>query len=164
MLAAEGQLTSKHFALLETKEFNNLNGPLPWEIIRLANLKNIWLTGNQLSGTIPSGFDHFGSIRLEHNRLGGTIPSDLFSGLDSKDTSVHETQLILALHNNQLTGTIPTEVGLSRWSVLAFSGNSLSGSLPVELWNAEGLLRISFDDNPKVNGSLLVQERLPSQN
>jgi hypothetical protein len=53
------------------------------------------------------------------------------------------------LHNNQLTGSIPSKLGnLSNLTYLNLSLNSLTGSIPSELGNLSNLqtLRLSFND------------------
>jgi hypothetical protein len=61
----------------------------------------------------------------------------------------------MIVHNNQLTGQIPSELGLLSMGGLIVSNNSLSGTIPQELsalWQSLYVLR--FDGNPLLSGLL----------
>ncbi len=61
-------------------------------------------------------------------------------------TSGHVTQLSLA--NNQLSGSIPSELGdLSGLQSLDISGNGLSGVIPAEIGNLSGLKHLVLENN-----------------
>lgn len=63
---------------------------------------------------------------------------------------------ILALSNNNLSGSIPAEIGELRWlQVLDLAENNLSGSLPIELSNLSLLRWLYLNDNP-LTGTLPV--------
>jgi Leucine-rich repeat (LRR) protein len=54
----------------------------------------------------------------------------------------------LELELNQLTGIIPTELGnLTKLTILSLDGNRLSGSIPIELGNLTQLTYLSLDGN-----------------
>ena len=54
----------------------------------------------------------------------------------------------LRLHNNDLTGSIPTELGdLSNLTDLWLSSNDLTGSIPVELGMLDNLKQLSLKNN-----------------
>jgi RHS repeat-associated protein len=99
---------------------NNLSGELPEA---LANVSNVWLMDNKLSGPIPTPF-FFGDITflgLRGNNLTGSIPNlDLPSAL-----------IYLGLDNNQMSGELPYN-----WQNLQYvnlSGNQFSGEVPSTL-------------------------------
>jgi Leucine-rich repeat (LRR) protein len=108
-----------------------LRGTIPEEYGQLSNLKNLDLGFNYLSGTIPDRFfegaTKLQQLRVNNNRLTGLFPShighisstlfmlhmehNLFSG--SIPEEVFDCKLLegLWLHDNALTGTIPSRVG-----------------------------------------------------
>ena len=63
----------------------------------------------------------------------------------------------LSLSNNQLSGSIPSELGdLANLGVLWLDGNELSGSIPSELGNLTNLGTLELHDN-QLSGSILSQ-------
>ncbi|CAB9527629.1 LRR receptor-like serine threonine-protein kinase [Seminavis robusta] len=142
---------------------NQLNGPLPWEISQLAQLKRLGLSYNMLTGTLPPRlFWSDYSLSVEHlnligNRLTGTIPGEWFVNLHEgngrnvligslpMDLFYQSSLGILRVEDNQITGTIPTEIGLlANFSQIDVSGNSISGFLPSEIGLAKGLTGINL--------------------
>ncbi|XP_059652124.1 leucine-rich repeat receptor protein kinase HPCA1-like isoform X2 [Cornus florida] len=143
---------------------NSFSGPIPPSIGNLSNLHLLDLADNKLSGTIPvsdgtiPGLDmlvqtkhfHFGN-----NHLSGEIPPQLFS---SNMTLIH-----LLLDSNQLTGSIPSSLGLVQTLEVVFlSNNKLTGPLP----NLTGMDSLSYVDmsNNSFDASSLPQwvSSLPS--
>ena len=60
----------------------------------------------------------------------------------------------LSLSNNQLSGSIPSELGsLAKLEVLWLDGNQLSGSIPSELGNLTNLRTLSLSNN-QLSGSI----------
>jgi Leucine-rich repeat (LRR) protein len=83
---------------------NELTGPIPAELGRLAALKKLDLHNNKLSGAIPTELGQLGAL------------TDLF------------------LHANELSGPIPAELGqLGALIELFLCANELSGPIPAEL-------------------------------
>ncbi|KAF8020539.1 hypothetical protein BT93_G1077 [Corymbia citriodora subsp. variegata] len=81
---------------------NMLDGQIPEEFTRLAELKNLNLSQNNLSGHIPSNISdlkNLESLDLSRNKLSGTIPP----GISSMDFLSH-----LNLSFNRLSGPIPS--------------------------------------------------------
>ena len=113
---------------------NQLSGPIPPELGNLANLKVLWLAENQLSGPIPTELGKLASLQdldLFENQLSGPIPTE-FGNL----ASLQE----LDLAGNQLSGPIPVELGnLANLEGLYLAGNQLSGPIPPELGNLANL-------------------------
>ena len=109
---------------------NQLTGTIPKELGNLVSLTSLSLWGNQLSGEIPPELGDLNNLRslvLGTNRLTGEIPTQL------GDLS---SLTYLSLTQNELTGTIPGALGnLSYLQVLALGGNQLTGSIPSELGN-----------------------------
>ena len=80
---------------------NQLSGPIPAELAKLATLQALYLRGNHLSGPIPGELGKLASLEelyLDGNQLRGLIPGEL-----GKLASLVE----LNLGGNELNGTIP---------------------------------------------------------
>ena len=66
---------------------------------------------------------------------------------------------ILDITRNQLSGTIPVEIGnLTSLSYLSLSGNQLSGTIPVEIGNLTSLSYLSLSEN-QLSGTIPAQLR-----
>ena len=81
-----------------------MSGEIPPELGKLASLKILALTGNQLSGEIPPGLGKLANLRwalLDDNQLSGKIPPEL-----GKLANL----LWAGLNDNQLSGKIPPEL------------------------------------------------------
>ena len=94
----------------------------------LVNCGDLGLSGNQLSGSIPSELGNLVELwvlDLSGNQLSGSIPSELGNLGNLRN---------LYLDSNQLNGSIPSELGkLVNLRELHLSGNQLSGPLPRSL-------------------------------
>ena len=117
---------------------NNLAGTLPDELGSLTNLRELRLSNNQLSGTIPdlSGLTSLTRLELSYNELSGTI-SDL-GGLTSLQ--------YMNLRNNELSGTIPDLSGLTDLRELTLIKNEFTGDIP-NLSGLTNLTRLELEDN-----------------
>ncbi|KAF3947353.1 hypothetical protein CMV_026502, partial [Castanea mollissima] len=134
---------------------NQLSGQIPPSIGNLSNLLWLDLTDNQLDGPIPvsngstPGLDmlvHARHFHLGHNKLSGRIPPQIFS---SKMVLIH-----VLLDGNQLTGSIPSTLGLVQaLEVLRIDGNALSGPVPSNFNNLTNLNQM-FLSNNKLTGPL----------
>ena len=107
---------------------NNLFGKLPAELATLSHLRILNLSGNRLTGSIPTawadGLDVLLRLNLSDNGLSGPIPAGI--GNHHLDT--------LNLSGNQLSGSIPTELGsLVNLKELNLSHNELSEEIPYQL-------------------------------
>ncbi|CAB9531143.1 unknown protein [Seminavis robusta] len=115
--------------IIRSSMWNQLNGPLPWEITQLPHLKQLHLNGNMLSGMLPPKL-HSSSLEQLHlgtNQLSGPIPARWYE-LHDRNAKLSTS---LQIHENRLTGSIPSEVGLFQMELVFLQGNQLSGSLPL---------------------------------
>ena len=106
---------------------NTLKGELPSWLGSMTSLRDLDLSYNGFSGSIPQEFSALTDLDyfyVRGNQLTGTIPSFVggFTGLYA-----------LSLEDNQFTGGIPDVSGLTELEVLNLSGNRLSGGIPVGL-------------------------------
>ncbi|CAB9496429.1 LRR receptor-like serine threonine-protein kinase [Seminavis robusta] len=117
--------------------WNQLNGPLPWEIALLPHLKQLHLDDNMLSGMLPPKLLSFSlkQLHLSINQLSGPIPARWFENLRDGNAKLTSLQI----YENRLTGNIPSEVGLFPMEVVYLHRNQLNGSLPVELFSHTSL-------------------------
>ena len=118
-----------------------LTGTIPASLFDLE-LTDVFLSNNELSGTIPSSAN-FGQLtlltdfRLDNNQLTGTIPAAL--GDLAAVTN-------LGLSRNQLTGPIPKALGkLSQLTQFDITYNKLKGCIPF------GLGACAIIDDPEDN-------------
>ncbi|KAK4551225.1 hypothetical protein RGQ29_032454 [Quercus rubra] len=135
--------------------YNHFSGQIPPSIGNLSSLLWLDLTGNQLNGPIPisdgitPGLDMLLNARHFHlgqNHLSGTVSPRLFS---SKMTLIH-----VLLDGNQLTGSIPSTLGLVQaLEVLRIDRNALSGPVPSNFNNLTNLNHM-FLSNNKLTGPL----------
>ncbi|KAI3935515.1 hypothetical protein MKW92_039036 [Papaver armeniacum] len=128
---------------------NNLHGPLP---LSPQNPFTFDLSQNEFSGEISvetgkrlSGA-HF--ISLSGNKLSGSIPSSLCV----KVTTYSELNY-LDFSNNQLSGTVPYSVGYCISLIsLNLARNNFTGNVPNEVEQATELRYLQLNDN-SLNGS-----------
>ncbi|GJS02868.1 pollen receptor-like kinase 3 [Tanacetum coccineum] len=93
---------------------NNFSGEIPsGYFTKMVSLKKIWFDNNNFSGSIPSSLAQLPrlmELHLEKNKFWGLIPS-----------IGQQTLVSLNLSHNNLEGDIPSS--LSRFEVAAFKGN-----------------------------------------
>ncbi|KAG8364012.1 hypothetical protein BUALT_Bualt19G0082000 [Buddleja alternifolia] len=128
---------------------NNFVGEIPPSIGNLSNLYWLDLADNKLSGIIPvsngstPGLDMLVNAKHFHfgrNQFSGEIPSQLFS---SSLILIH-----LLLENNQLSGSIPSTLGLVQTlEIVRLDKNSLSGSVPRNLNNLTSVQALFLANN-----------------
>lgn len=116
-------------------EDNHLSGVIPPSIGNLTMLAILTLCNNDLEGQIPSSLGNCGSLIqlfLCNNSLSGNIPSELFS--------LTSLSVALDISGNQLTGSLPDEVGhMINLNGLDISRNKLSGNIPSSLGSCMSL-------------------------
>lgn len=121
---------------------NGLKGLLPLELGALEQLEELNLAFNELQGPLPQNLLQLGNLKvlkLEMNNLSGSLPTDF-----SRCPNLVE----LSLFNNQLQGTIPAGIGDAKaLKVLNLSSNYLSGQLPESIASLEQLERLELFGN-----------------
>ena len=120
---------------------NNLAGTIPDSINLLSQIKNLTLTNNKLTGSIPNFIiPNLERLEVSENQLSGSIPNFDLPNLTSLllisnqlSGSVPNFNLPklwrLDLGNNQLSGTIPN-FSLPNLARLQLGSNQLSGAIP----------------------------------
>ena len=103
-----------------------LKGQFPQGIKNCSSLTGLDLSGNELSGAIPSDISQLLSavlkLDLSFNNFSGEIPKSIVNCTDL---------YLLRLDNNQLTGLIPPEIGQLQLTKFSVANNLLSGPVPV---------------------------------
>ncbi|MED6158008.1 hypothetical protein PIB30_028830 [Stylosanthes scabra] len=139
---------------LQTLEFHKLpklTGPIPPTIAKLTNLKELYLSWNNLSGPVPDFFPQLTSLEfldLSFNNLSGQIPSSL---------SQMPNLVSLRLDWNRLTGPIPDSFGYFKQKSigLRLDHNQLSGRIPASLAQLEPE-RINLSRNKLVGDAYML--------
>ncbi|GLT63788.1 hypothetical protein SLA2020_363240 [Shorea laevis] len=126
-----------------------LEGQFPQGIRKCSSLTGLDLSGNELSGPIPSNISNIlpyvTSLDLSSNRFSGEIPKSI------ANCSFLNT---LLLDNNQLTGHIPPQIGLLiRIRTFSVANNLLYG--PVPSFAGTNFSSDSFANNSGLCGSPL---------
>ncbi|XP_060192507.1 leucine-rich repeat receptor-like tyrosine-protein kinase PXC3 [Lycium barbarum] len=121
--------------------FNNLNGTIPQDLLSPLNLQFVDLTSNNLEGIVPPNIlVNLIRLSLGQNALNGSFPSASFGSFQSLT--------YLELDNNQLSGSIPSELGkCQNLALMNLAQNKLSGPIPVELGNISNLQVLSLQSN-----------------
>ncbi|KAG6778398.1 hypothetical protein POTOM_018260 [Populus tomentosa] len=137
--------------LLESLDLNSnrFTGQIPHSIGKLSKLSLLDLSYNLLDGAIPvssgttPGLDmlvHTKHFHLGGNQFSGAIPNELFR---SDMTLIH-----VLLHDNNLTGSIPSTLGLVHTlEAVRFEGNSLTGPVPSNLSNLTNVATLILSNN-----------------
>ncbi|OIT02827.1 PREDICTED: probable inactive receptor kinase At1g48480 [Nicotiana attenuata] len=104
---------------------NNLSGPLPYDLSKCVELRNIYVQGNYFTGPISFLFGLRSLVRLNlaHNNFSGEIPSG-FNNLTRLRT--------LLLERNHFYGSLP-ELKFTNLEQFNVSFNKLNGSVPRSL-------------------------------
>ncbi|KAA8550048.1 hypothetical protein F0562_001732 [Nyssa sinensis] len=124
--------------------FNQLEGPVG--SITSATLKNLNLSSNRLSASLPAKVGHCAIIDLSNNMLSGNL-----SRIQSWGNYVE----VIELSSNSLTGTLPNQTSqFLRLTSFKISNNSLEGILPPVLGMYPELKNIDFSLN-QLSGFLL---------
>lgn len=114
------------------------NNPLSWVVESLEECE--W------SGIECDDSGGVKVIRLPDENLSGPLPAEIHLLSDTLEE--------VYLNSNQISGTIPTSVGLlANLHRLELTGNRLTGSLPTELGNMSNAIHLSFKRN-EISGTL----------
>ena len=107
----------------ETVQDSGLTGTVPTWLNGMTKMRELWLWGNQLSGTIPdlSGMTSLQKLKLANNMLTGGVP-------DGSMLPPNVTWLII--DSNPLGGGIPDLSELTSLRLLWLHSNGLTGSIP----------------------------------
>lgn len=131
---------------------NGFSGPIPPELGNLTKLRTLLLLSSGVSGPIPPELGNLTGLRwlrLDDNHLSGSIPPEL---------GRLKNLTILALYVNSLSGSIPPELGnLTSLEALLVQGNDLSGSVPPEIGQLSKLTDLSIGWNPGLTGPLPME-------
>ncbi|XVF37073.1 hypothetical protein REPUB_Repub19eG0114100 [Reevesia pubescens] len=140
-------------------EFNLFNGSIPQEINALENLQFIGFSNNQLSGAIPEKLSGLKTIinRPTDGYLIGFIISELYIGVEVDLVAkgyLLQFDVVRTYNNemdlsfNNLTGTLPSELGLLQGLYsLNLSHNNLSGKIPSSIGNMSLLESLDLSYN-----------------
>ncbi len=165
----KGTLPSELGNLKKIKIFKirstGISGPIPSGIFQ-SNLSQLFLSRNQLSGSIPSEIGNARNLTLlflNYNNLTGDIPDEIYTLSRATDMFINDNQLTgtvspkigqlqslerMSFGANQLTGTIPEEIGsLRNLSVLKFFENKMTGTIPSSIKNLRRLNEIKINEN-----------------
>lgn len=142
---------------------NEFSGSFPADVSGLHKLETLLAGNNELSGTLPTNLCNLPTLVFVHvyeNELNGHVPqfqSTLLEQLhlDSNAFTGHIPQFKatkslrqLRLDRNQLSGTIPVQVGDNvALEQLWLQNNKLSGALPHELGRLENLISFRIQGN-----------------
>ncbi|KAL3571547.1 hypothetical protein D5086_025451, partial [Populus alba] len=121
--------------------FNFFTGAVPPQIFT-QNLQVLFINNNNFMTTLPDnlGSTHILYLTLANNKFIGPIPKHIFKAFSSLSE--------VLLSNNQLTGCLPSEVGLLKEAIVFdASNNKLTGPLPVALSCLEKLRVLGLQNN-----------------
>ncbi|TVU38298.1 hypothetical protein EJB05_11660 [Eragrostis curvula] len=121
----------------------------PWSPVSSKGILGyVELSGNQLSGEIPSQIGAMRNLSLLHldgNRLTGRLPAEIGQ----------LPLVVLNVSRNSISGPIPSEIGrILNLEMMDFSYNNFSGELPASLSQLTELNRFNVSYNPFLSGSV----------
>ncbi|XP_058210566.1 probable LRR receptor-like serine/threonine-protein kinase At3g47570 [Rhododendron vialii] len=161
--------------LRELSLFNNtFTGAIPIELGNLFRLQKLHLGFNGFEGKIPTSLSRCSNLRflsVEKNKLVGEFPKELtYSMLRLVSLYIHENNLtggippqignLSSLVNfrakeNPLGGSIPNALGqLRNLKKLGLDATQISGTIPPSLYNLSLLQILSVPSNYRLQGSL----------
>ena len=135
---------------------NQLSGDIPSELLAKSGLRIMALYGNQLSGDVPEHTEERAILTTLYNSTSGTEWKENENWGSAEPVFTWNRVLIdtsgrvtaLWLHENQLSGEIPSELGsLTNLARLFLFDNQLTGEIPSELSNLEDLEHLFIAGN-----------------
>jgi len=145
---------------------NMITGTFPGDYASLSELDTFVLAFNQFEGPMPGFIFRFPDMvywDIAYNRFTGTLPQDIPERMPDLQVMMMENNDIggtiptnlgslnlrrLHMDDNALTGTIPTELGMPpRLKQLYLHGNQLTGPIPSELGNLSVLNALTLHYN-----------------
>lgn len=144
-----GPLANFHvFLKLEVLDlsFNSFTRGVLNELIYLPKLRSLNLSYNSLEGRIPTSMPlNLKELVLSANQFTGTIPDELFQ---------YKNLTLLDLSQNMLSSDAANDFGrLKKLEILLLSGNNLGGLIPQSLLTLKNLSRFAANNN-NFNGSI----------
>ena len=107
----------------ETVQGSGLTGEIPVWLNGMTNMRELWLWGNRLTGSIPdlSGMTGLEKLKLADNMLDGGVPAG---------SMLPPNVTWLIIDRNPLGGTIPDLSSLTSLKLLWLHNNELESSIP----------------------------------
>lgn len=134
------------FGFTETK----FTGELPSELGSLVSLENLDMENvHSLTGTIPSEWERMTSLRTVYISAFGLAQSPLPSFI-STATNLMSIQIL----STDLTGNLDSLVHLSSLQQVFLSLNQLTGTIPTEIGLLSNLGRFNVEFAPHIEGTL----------
>lgn len=163
-LAPELSILSSLYEL--TLSDNMITGTFPTDYAALSELDTFVLAFNQFEGEMPPFIFNYPDMvywDIGYNRFSGSLPQNIPDAMPNLSVMLMENNDITGtiptnlgqlnlrkvhMDDNAFTGTIPTEFGLpARLQQLYLHGNQLTGGIPTELANLEVLNELTLHYN-----------------
>ena len=132
---------------------NTITGTLPASLRSLVSLTSIGLDGNNLKGTIADGiFTNLTALvylNLAYNSFTGPA-----LGFDGTRSYIPYAIVTVNISSNRFSGSFPAYRNLLNLTYLAVSSNDLSGTIPSEIGLLSSLEYLFMQDNYKPSGSI----------
>ncbi|KAK9081975.1 hypothetical protein Syun_030957 [Stephania yunnanensis] len=109
-------------------------------VLRIIRASDCQLSGTLHKSLANISFTQLEELSLSGNQISGIIPSEIFIKLPNLT--------ILRLNDNFLTGNIPQDIGkLNNLQALTLGNNNLSGRIPSSINNLARLLHLKLNNN-----------------
>jgi Leucine-rich repeat (LRR) protein len=139
-LTPELSIVSSLFELTLTD--NMVTGTFPSDYASLSELDTFSIAFNQFEGTVPGfvwRFPDMVYLDIGYNRFTGPLPADIPERMPFLET--------LLMENNNISGTIPTNLGSLNLRRLHMDDNKLTGTIPTELGQPPRLQQLYLHGN-----------------
>ncbi|KAM3306677.1 hypothetical protein P3S67_013547 [Capsicum chacoense] len=157
-------------------QHNQLTGSIPFTIFNISRIEIIEFTGNSLSGSLPNGLCNglpiLKELYLSDNKLHGEIPREIrnlvelevlsiafnsFSGSLEMETFNISGLRVVSLFNNNLSGTLPSNIGSILPNIEELYLDSLTNlveTIPHSISNCSKLTILELSGNKLAVGNL----------